>query len=136
MLFNSFEFLVLLAVTLVLYYLPIAGRLARVWQVGLLLVASSVFYGWENPRLLILLAVSCVANSLAVERILFWKGRDDPAGRSKKWLTAAIVLNLVFLAFFKYAGIIYSSLPGVCGLIPARNRISARYTFPIPLITS
>ncbi len=112
MLFNSFEFLVLLAVTLVLYYLPIAGRFARVWQVGLLLVASSIFYGWENPRLLILLGVSCLANSLATERILYWKARDDADGRSKKWLTAAVILNLVFLAFFKYAGILYGSLPG------------------------
>ncbi|MEO7098320.1 MAG: MBOAT family O-acyltransferase [Luteolibacter sp.] len=112
MLFNSFEFLILLVVTLLLYYLPIAGRAARVWQVGLLLTASSVFYGWENPKLLILLAVSCGMNSLAVERILFWKSRDDPQEQSKKWLRAAVVLNLAFLAFFKYAGIIYGSLPG------------------------
>ena len=112
MLFNSFEFLILLAVTLLLYYLPIAGKWARVWQVSLLLVASSVFYGWENPKLLILLSVSCMFNSLAVERILFWKARNDADGRSKRWLTAAIVLNLGFLASFKYAGIIYSLLPG------------------------
>ena len=112
MLFNSFEFLILLAVTLLLYYLPIAGRAARVWQVGLLLAASSIFYGWENPKLLILLAISCGMNSLAVERILFWKGRDDPQGRSKRWLTVAVVMNLVFLAFFKYAGILCSLLPG------------------------
>ena len=130
MLFNSFEFLILLAVTLLLYYLPIAGKWARVWQVGLLLVASSVFYGWENPKLLILLSVSCVFNSLAVERILFWKGRNDPGGRSKRWLTVAIFINLGFLAFFKYAGIIYSLLPGAWVSPPVLSWIRS---IPLPI---
>ncbi len=111
MLFNSFEFLILLAVTLPLYYLPVTGRWSRVWQVGLLLVASSIFYGWEEPKLLILLGISCAINSVATERILYWKRRDDPSGKSKTWLVSAIVLNLAFLAFFKYAGILYGSLP-------------------------
>ena len=71
MLFNSFPFLVLLAVTLPLYYLPLQGRGERVWQVILLLAASAVFYAWEIPWLLLLLAVSCIFNAFAVERILF-----------------------------------------------------------------
>ena len=37
----------------------------------LLLAASAVFYGWEIPWLLLLLAVSCIFNAFAVERILF-----------------------------------------------------------------
>jgi alginate O-acetyltransferase complex protein AlgI len=80
MLFNSWEFLILLLVTVPLYYLPVGGSRRRVWQVGLLLVASAVFYAWEEPRLLLLLGFSCVANAVAVERILFWKtvGRTQP----------------------------------------------------------
>ena len=69
MLFNSFQFLVLLAVTLPLYYLPLAGDRRRVWQMSVLLAASAIFYAWKIPQLLILLGVSCAFNALAVERI-------------------------------------------------------------------
>ena len=110
MLFNSPEFLVLLAVTLVLYYLPVPGKWTRVWQVLVLLTASSVFYGWEEPRLLLLLGFSCVFNVIAVERILFWKKADDEP-HSKRWLAVSVVLNLAFLAFFKYAGILLGLVP-------------------------
>jgi alginate O-acetyltransferase complex protein AlgI len=75
MLFNSWEFLILLVVTIPLYYLPIQGSSRKLWQVTLLLAASAVFYAWEEPRLLILLGTSCLLNSLGVERILFWKNR-------------------------------------------------------------
>jgi alginate O-acetyltransferase complex protein AlgI len=112
MLFNSFEFLILLAITLVLYYVPIPGRWARVWQVGVLLSASSIFYGWEDPRLLLLLGLSCFFNAVSVERILSAKREDRPVV-AKRWLVGSIVLNLCFLAFFKYAGILLSIVPGV-----------------------
>ncbi len=75
MLFNSWPFLTLLLITLPLYYLPFGGSQRRVWQVGLLLAASAVFYAWEEPRLLILLGLSCLGNAIAVERILFWKAK-------------------------------------------------------------
>ena len=82
MLFNSWEFLILLLITVPLYYLPMGGSRRRVWQIALLLAASAVFYAWEEPRLLILLAFSCVANAVAVERILFWKNKIRCFGES------------------------------------------------------
>lgn len=82
MLFNSWDFLILLLVTVPLYYLPVGGRYRRLWQVGLLLVASAVFYAWEEPRLLVLLFASCVLNAVAVERILFWKNKIRCFGES------------------------------------------------------
>ena len=45
MLFNSWEFLIVLLVTVPLYYLPLGGLRRRVWQVLLLLAASAVFGG-------------------------------------------------------------------------------------------
>jgi alginate O-acetyltransferase complex protein AlgI len=110
MLFNSFEFLILLAATLLFYYLPLPVKWTRPWQVGVLLLASAVFYGWENPKLLVLLGISCGMNSLAVERIIFWKNHPE-LRRSQRWLTAAVIFNLLFLAAFKYAGIL-------CGILP------------------
>ena len=140
MLFNSWEFLWLLLATLALYYLPWKGPARRVWQVLLLLVASALFYAWEEPRLLILLSASCVLNAVAVERILFWKGREQgdasedclsgpadspsaslarvsrlpapcPTTRARRWLFWTVALNLAFLAFFKYAGFLAGLLP-------------------------
>jgi alginate O-acetyltransferase complex protein AlgI len=79
MLFNSWEFLILCVLALGLYYLPPLSS-SKVWQVTVLLVASALFYAWEEPRLLILLGASCLLNAVAVERILFWKavGRTQP----------------------------------------------------------
>lgn len=122
MLFNSWEFLFLCTLTIALYYLPFRGHARKIWQVGLLLAASAVFYAWGNPKLLILLSASCLLNAIAVERILFWKnkakldrihvGETQPARqRAKHWLIATVALNLGFLAFFKYSGFIVSILP-------------------------
>jgi alginate O-acetyltransferase complex protein AlgI len=132
MLFNSWEFLILLLITLVLYYLPLTGSVRRIWQVMLLLVSSAIFYAWEEPRLLLLLFSSCIVNAIAVERILFHKSREQgDAGRevepgtatspcdftetrvskARLWLFWTVALNLLFLAFFKYAGFLAGLLP-------------------------
>lgn len=139
MLFNSWEFLILLLISVPLYYLPLTGRARKTWQVGLLLAASAVFYAWEEPRLLILLSASCLLNAVAVERILAAKAEsrkvesrkrraeggkvesgkrkaeigEDEGGdvRARRWLFWTVALNLVFLAFFKYAGFFASQMP-------------------------
>lgn len=84
MLFNSWEFFALLILTFGLYYGVSGGRHRKVWQVTLLLVASAVFYAWEEPRLLVLLSLSCLLNAFAVERILFWKGKEHGDARCEK----------------------------------------------------
>ncbi|MBK1827825.1 MBOAT family O-acyltransferase [Haloferula rosea] len=112
MLFNSWEFLILLGLVLALYYVPVGWRARRVWQVSVLLAGSAVFYAWENPRLLALLGFSCLLNALAVERILSWKAVGSAGQcRAKRWLFATVMLNLGLLAAFKYAGFLVSSLP-------------------------
>lgn len=103
MLFNSWEFLYLLLATLVLYYAPwSSGRHGKAWQVMVALVASVVFYGWEDPKLLSLLAVSCVGNSIATARIILYKVQGDEL-RVRRWVKRAVILNLVLLGVFKYA---------------------------------
>lgn len=131
MLFNSFPFLILLAITLPLYYLPVSSRFGRVWQVSLLLVASAIFYAWEIPRLLLLLGISCLFNAIAVERILHHKrGQIENPPLAKIWLVGSVVLNLAFLAFFKYAGIF-------CGLVPeswiSPDALKSIRSIPLPI---
>lgn len=138
MLFNSWEFLILLSSTLLLYYVPIPKPMAKVWQVTLLLTASALFYAWENPRLLLLLGASCCLNAIAVERILFWKIAKGKGGgrhgadsiRAKRWLTVTVALNLGFLAFFKYAGFFAAQLPQ--GSLPQETIVWLR-DIPLPV---
>ena len=118
MLFNSWEFLILLATTFALYHVPVPGMRRRTWQVVLLLVASAMFYAWNEPQLLILLGASCLLNAIAVERILFHKSLNVERSKSQKsstrartWLFWTVTLNLLFLAFFKYAGFLAGQLP-------------------------
>ena len=128
MLFNSWEFLVLLASTFVLYYAPWSrGRHGKAWQVTLALVASVVFYGWEDPRLIALLAISCVGNSLATARIILHKVAGDEV-RVQQWTRRAVGMNLTLLGIFKY-------LPFVAGLLPFLPApwLAAAKSIPLPI---
>ena len=98
MLFNSWSFAVFLPVVFALHY---AGRRAG-WQVGVLTLASFVFYGWENPKLLPLLAASTFINGLCAQQLLT---PGMPLLRRRIALGLALGFNLGALAFYKYAGL-------------------------------
>jgi alginate O-acetyltransferase complex protein AlgI len=93
MLFNSVAFLVFLPIVLAGYYvLNLRG------QTLLLLLASLVFYGWWDPRFLLLLLVPTVIDYVVGLKIA---GSDDPRTR-KVYLLVSLVTNLAILGFFKY----------------------------------
>ena len=111
MLFNSWSFLALLATTFALYYAPWSrGRHGKAWQVTLALMASVVFYGWEDYRLIGLLAISCVGNSIATGRIIQHKVAGDEM-KVRHWTRLAVIMNLSLLGIFKYAGFLANLLP-------------------------
>jgi alginate O-acetyltransferase complex protein AlgI len=127
-LFNSWEFLILLGVTFALYYAPWSrGRHGKAWQVMLALAASVVFYGWEDPKLIGLLAISCVGNSIATGRIILHKVEGDEA-KVRQWTRRAVVMNLALLGIFKY-------LPFLMGLPPflPPEWVRAAKTIPLPI---
>jgi alginate O-acetyltransferase complex protein AlgI len=94
MLFNSNEFLIFLAIVLIVYY---SLRSLR-WQNIVLLVASYLFYAVWDWRFCALLFITSTVD--------FFVGRalaDLPAGRQRQTaLYAGIVINLGILFFFKY----------------------------------
>ena len=92
MLFNSFEFVALVLVTLGIYYLPFARKL----QVLILIAASLLFYGYTNPKLLILFIISVIIN--VTTSYLVVHGLPE---RRRMYATVGVVLNLLILAFFK-----------------------------------
>jgi alginate O-acetyltransferase complex protein AlgI len=95
MLFNSPEFVLgFLPVALAGFFL--AGRVGGTpWALRWLVVASLFFYGWWNPKFVLLLAGSILANYGLAERIR--------RSSSRRWLACGIAANLVLLGWFKYA---------------------------------
>src|SRR4051812_2091397 len=103
MLFNSFEFLVLLIITFSLFYIPIFRR----FQLGILVLSSFVFYAYYKPILLFLLIFSILINSFTSYKIRF----GTPL-RKRFYATLGIVLNLSILAFFKYSPLLARTFIG------------------------
>ncbi|MEO0786279.1 MAG: MBOAT family O-acyltransferase [Pseudomonadota bacterium] len=95
MIFTEPVFLIFFVVTFAAYWL-LKGQEARL---GVLLVASAVFYGWWDWRFLGLIGFVIVISWLAALRA----GRL-PAGTPgrRPWLILAIGANLTVLATFKY----------------------------------
>lgn len=109
MLFCEPAFFVFLLIVFCLYYLPLP-RLGKGYQVSILLLGSAVFYGWEEPWLLLLLLGSCLGNSLFCLSIL--RQRQQGRGQSvRRRVISAVALNLLLLVCFKYAGLLGGLLP-------------------------
>lgn len=98
MLFNSLEFIVLLLITLICYYLPFV----RKQQVWILIVVSSVFYAWSVPYLLILLYCVVFVNALSSYCITYTKRIII----QKVCAIAGISIDVAVLVFFKYSPLI------------------------------
>lgn len=98
MLFNSWMFVGLVIVTLVVYYLPFLRR----WQLYVLLISSFLFYAYDNLWLLLLLIASALINAVSSYGAMYSK-------KSRIYATVGVVVNLCLLAMFKYGGLISTS---------------------------
>ena len=95
MLFNSFSFFIFFIITFIVYYLPFFKKN----QVSILIIASLIFYAFENPWLLCLLFASVIINSFMSYYVVFSNYR-------RLLLTLGVIFNLALLAFFKYSNFI------------------------------
>jgi len=127
MLFTDRTFFLLLAGTFLFYYLAQSAA----WQIGVLLVASLIFYAWSQPYLLLLLAFSAVLSSVTSYKV---DRSCDPVWR-RAWAGAGVGINLLVLIFFKYDRLIATTflanpggLFGAMLMIPLPIGISF-YTF-------
>jgi alginate O-acetyltransferase complex protein AlgI len=104
MLFNTWTFVVFLAVTFTAYHFLSWPERQRIWwQIALLTVASYVFYAWHTPWLVIILAASTWINAYVTLKLV---PAGAPPEERKRWVTFAIVANLGVLIFFKYASLV------------------------------
>lgn len=109
MLFNSLGFLVFFALVLAYYYTPVFSWISKK---RMLLLTSYIFYGLWNPPLILLLWISTMVdwitgNKLAVEQ---------NQRRRNLWLALSMVVNLGFLAFFKYGNFLLENFVWLAGL--------------------
>lgn len=103
MLFNSLEYLLFFCAALIAGWVTI--RLPRL-RLGLLLIASYVFYTLNNHWLILLIAASTLIDFVAGQRI-----EDEPApDKRKRWLWASMLSNLGILGYFKYANFFAGSI--------------------------
>lgn len=109
MLFNSYLFLFLfLPVALAGYYLLGTVRLG--WAALWLCIASFVFYGWWNPRFVVLLAASILFNYVVSRYVLRLAGNK----RRQGWATAfGVACNLLLLIYYKYLVAWLGWVPGL-----------------------
>jgi len=96
MLFNSFEFIIFLAIVFALYWFVFNKNLNV--QNALLLVAGYVFYGWWDYRFLFLLMLSSTVDYV----VGITMNRTSSAVKRKLILTLSITFNITLLGFFKY----------------------------------
>lgn len=118
------------------YYLPLALLLYFIAPKKLrntvLLIASLVFYGWGEPKYVVLMSASIIIGYFAGLMIEAFK---KPAAR-KAVLIADIVINLGFLAYFKYTNFFIENFNSIFGLSVPLLKIAlpigiSFYTFQI-----
>ncbi|TAI48578.1 MBOAT family O-acyltransferase [Flagellimonas allohymeniacidonis] len=96
MLFNSVDFAIFLPVVFLLYWFVFHKNITV--QNVLLVVASYFFYGWWDPRFLLLIVFS----SLVDYSVGLLLSRTQAQRARNLLLLASLVVNLGFLGFFKY----------------------------------
>ena len=109
--------------TFLLAFLPLVGILyficPRKLRNALLLVFSLLFYGWGEPKYILIMLFSTVfdyCNGLAIGH---FRATGKPKG-AKAVLVVSVVGNLSILGFFKYTDFAITNLNGLLGTaIPA-----------------
>ena len=108
MLFSSIPFLYyfLPAVLLVYFLVPKAAKNA------VLLLSSLVFYGWGEPKYVLLMIVTIAAFYICGLGI----GSAKREQARKLWLTVSVIIGITLLTVFKYADFFIQSFAAVTGL--------------------
>lgn len=102
MVFSSPIFLFLfLPITLGVYFV-LPRRARNIWLLG----TSLVFYGWGEPKFVLVMLASIIINFL----LALWIDRTRDQGRARLPLIAAVVANIGLLAIFKYTDFLTENL--------------------------
>ena len=108
MLFSSIPFLYYFLPAVLIVYFLVPDFLKN----AVLLIFSLFFYGWGEPKYVVLMVASI---------LMFWGcglaiGRCTQRKWKKFWLTVSVVVSLALLGIFKYADFFISSVNAVTGM--------------------
>ena len=109
MVFSSLSFLTLFLPLTILLYFAVPRRFRNL----LLFLASLIFYAWGEPVYIVLMIFSSVvdySHGLLMEKF------DGRPGVRRALLISSVVINLSLLGFFKYAGLVVSTLNAALSL--------------------
>ena len=109
MLFSSITFLYYFLPCVLILYFAVPGK----WRNGVLLAGSLFFYGWGEPRYLIVMAVSIVQGYVLGRLIEKYRERKRTA---RVFLAVSAVFSLGILGVFKYADFFLENLGRLTGL--------------------
>ena len=101
-----------LPLTLLVYFL-IPGRFIMARNVALL-IASLIFYGWGEPKYILVMLASILANyllAIAIGKFL----KDNNQGMARSMLILDVLVNLGLLGFFKYTDFIIETVNSLSG---------------------
>lgn len=126
MLFNSFAFLVFFLITFSVYYLPACKTI----QIPILLVASLIFYSWDNPMLVILLIISMLLNGFTSFRVAH---APDKQGEFF-WAFTGVTTNLAILGLFKYGSLVtHLFVDNLTTVNPEEGVVALLLHLPLPI---
>jgi alginate O-acetyltransferase complex protein AlgI len=120
MVFSSPLFLFLFLPIVLVGYFLLPGLRARN---GWLLAVSLLFYAWGEVGFILLLLISTLVNF----ELGKWVERHEETAKRKRAVAVAVIVNIGFLAFFKYAGLAVAS-------VNAPLQFLGLGTFPVPQI--
>lgn len=104
MVFSSTVFLFLfLPALLMLYYLPVKKSHRRLWRNTVLLLFSIGFYAWGEPLFVFIMLASVFLNWYIVLLM-------DKSLHKKRWLSAAVIIDILLLGIFKYVSFISENI--------------------------
>lgn len=128
MLFSSIPFLYYFLPSVLILYFIVPKKLKNT----VLMLSSLVFYGWGEPKYVVLMIASIVIGYFSGILIEAFSEKK----LSKVFLGGSVVVNLGFLAYFKYADFFIENFNAVTGLSIPLLRIAlpigiSFYTFQI-----
>ena len=108
MLFSSIPFLYYFLPAVLIVYFAVPKRIKN----AVLLLSSLIFYGWGEPKYVILMIATIAAFYFCGLGI----GRAKSRKTQKIWLTVSVVIGIALLTVFKYADFFLQSFATVTGL--------------------
>ena len=108
MLFSSIPFLYYFLPCVLLLYFLAPGKLKN----SVLMLSSLFFYGWGEPKYLILMLLSITQGYVFGRLVEKYRGKK----RARLFLTLSVVFSFLMLGYCKYADFFISSFNAVTGL--------------------